>query len=430
MSVVNTMLRELAERQQGAANSGPVPNGQTPSGQPNHGQSPTTASTAALGVVPAPARSALPWWFLSLLVLALLILIWRLWLSASHVPNDDNAAAPAQVPVSLPTPPPTTAASADTHLTTRTITVPVVAAPTASRGSEAETNAAVASPRADTMPALATGTDSTTAEPAAAASIGWELVHQEPASSDEWSGDFDTTEPEIRRSEPAATSATRSADTSNTPRTAPTVFERAPAQLSHAEQLEQLRLQARAALAAGDLATAGQAIDRGLQLQGEDSELHTLRLDWLALQSPEQAVQHARQQLQERPDRIPVRQWLGSHYLQQQQAPMALDVLQTQTPALTQSPDYHGVLALAEQQTGQHQAAARRYLQLTQLQPQHGRHWAGLALSQESLGQRAEAIRAWRLALRDAALPAALARFGQQRLQQLLASAPTSQVSP
>lgn len=429
MSVVNTMLRELAERQQGAANPGPVPNGQTPSGQPNHGQSPTTPSTAALGVVPAPARSALPWWFLSLLVLALLILIWRLWLSASHVPNDDNADVHAQVPVSLPTTPPTTAASADTRLTTHTITVPV-ATPTASRGNDAETNATVASPRVDLMPALATDTDSTTSEPAAAASIGWELVHQEPASSDDWSGDFDTAEPEIRRSEPAAASATRSADTSNAPRTTASVFERAPAQLSHAEQLEQLRLRARAALAAGDLATAGQALDRGLQLQGEDGELHTLRLDWLALQSAEQAVQHARQQLQERPDRIPVRQWLGTYYLQQQQAPMALDVLQTQTPALTQSPDYHGVLALAEQQSGQHQAAARRYLQLTQLQPQHGRHWAGLALSQESLGQRAEAIRAWRLALRDAALPAALARFGQQRLQQLLASAPTSQVSP
>lgn len=429
MSVVNTMLRELAERQQGAANPGPVPNGQTPSGQPNHGQSPTTPSTAALGVVPAPTRSALPWWFLSLLVLAVLILIWRLWLSSSNAVNDDRALANVPASTSRPLPDPKTATTPDTRLTTHTITVPV-AAPTASRGNDAETNAAVASPRVDLMPALATNTDSTTAEPAAAASIGWELVHQEPASSDEWSGDFDTAEPEIRRSEPAATSAARSTDTSNAPRTTASVFERAPAQLSHAEQLEQLRLRARAALAAGDLATAGQIIERGLQLQAEDSELLTLQLDWLALQSAEQAVQHARQQLQERPDRIPVRQWLGTYYLQQQQAPMALDVLQTQTPALTQSPDYHGVLALAEQQTGQHQAAARRYLQLTQLQPQHGRHWAGLALSQESLGQRAEAIRAWRLALRDAALPAALARFGQQRLQQLLASAPTSQVSP
>lgn len=426
MSVVNTMLRELAERQQGAA----IP-GQAPNGQPNHGQSATTQPTAALGVVPAPTRSALPWWFLSLLVLAVLILIWRLWLSSSSAVNDDRALANVPASTSRPLPDPKTATTPDTRLTTHTITVPI-AAPPSSRDNEAAANTAAASTRAEAIPALATDTDSTTAEPAApaAASIGWELVHQEPASSDEWSGDFDTAEPESRRSEPAPASATRSADTSNTARATATVFERAPAQLSAAEQLEQLRLRARAALAAGDLATAGQIIERGLQLQAEDSELLTLQLDWLALQSAEQAVQHARQQLQERPDRVPVRQWLGRYYLQQQQAPMALAVLQTQPPALTQSPDYHGVLALAEQQTGQHQAAAQRYLQLTQLQPQHGRHWAGLALSQESLGQSSEAIRAWRLALRDAALPAALTRFGQHRLQQLLASAPTSQVLP
>ena len=417
MSVVNTMLRELAERQQ---------NGATPT-------APQVDATPALGIKATPARAGLPWWFFAVLALAVLILVWRLWLSSTAVSTDTRHAASAANVAPSAADDAIVAASNDSRLKSHTITVPAPAPAIASTDGLSR-NGVVVPPPTETNSA------------SAPASIGWELVSSAQEAEDQWPDAVEladtASETEIEtataqqaqpHSESLANPSVATTPTGQQPQTArnePVVFERALAQLSPVEQLEQLRAQARAALAVGDLATAAQAIDRGLQLQATDGELQTLQLDWLNRQSPEQAERHAQQLLQRQPDNVSVRQWLGAHYLQQQQAQRAIETLQAQAPALTQAPDYHGVLALAEQQTGQHQAAAKRYLQLTQLQPQHGRHWAGLALSQESLGQPAEAIRAWRLALRDAALPAALARFAEQRLQRLQANALSSQVSP
>ena len=408
MSVVNTMLRELAERN-------------------NAGQPLPSSLHSRIDIAPTPAHRRLPWWFLALLVLAVLILIWRLW-SATTVSVDTTAlehpvstAASNSLPAE-PSPPTDASTELPSHTPAKTAITPnpTQAAPSRALARAATANTAVPTP-ADAVPA-AERNDATDAP----ASIGWELVTQDAERDSDWPAESPPDWPH-QTAEPASSSDVSSPATTAATQT---LFERAPAQLTRAEQLEQFRAQSRSALNSGDLTAAKQAIDNGLQLQRDDAPLQLLQLEWLAGQSPEQAVQHARQQLLNQPDNWAMRQWLGAHYLQQQQALLAQETLLTHAPSVITAPDYHGVLALAEQQSGAHQAAAQRYRQLIQLQPQHGRHWAGLALSEESLAQRAEAIHAWRQALHDPALPAALARFGQQRLQQLLTSAPTSQVSP
>ncbi|HEX4909701.1 MAG TPA: hypothetical protein VFV64_02945, partial [Permianibacter sp.] len=279
MSVVNTMLRELAERQQNSA---------TPT-------VPQVDATPALSVKAAPARPGLPWWFFALLALAVLILVWRLWLSSTtvstdtrHATNAPNVAPSAADNAFAP-------ASNDSRLKTHTITVSAPAPAVASTNSLSRNGAAV--PPTETRSA------------SAPASIGWELVSPAQEAEDQWpdaaelAGTASETEIETATAQQAqphseslanpTVAPTLASQQPQTARNEPVVFERAPAQLSPVEQLEQLRAQARAAMAVGDLTTAAQAIDRGLQLQATDGELQTLQLDWLHRQSPEQAEQHA-----------------------------------------------------------------------------------------------------------------------------------------
>ncbi len=207
-------------------------------------------------------------------------------------------------------------------------------------------------------------------------------------------------------------------------------FERTPSAESGTALLARVRQQARQAIAAGNWQEANEAIRTGTAVAPDDPELALLHVESEALRDPSIAEQTATAVLNELPQAWPVRQWLGLRWLQMQQPKRAYGVLTTLAPPLSTAPDYHNVLALAAQQSGEHATAATTYRQLSTLQPALGRHQAGLAMSLEALGDPAGARAAWQQALRDPELPTTLVRYGQSRLQQLPPNPSSAQASP
>lgn len=401
MSVVNTMLRELAARQPPVDGTAAVPL--------------AVVTPLATGVSATTTPRRWPWWFLAMLILATVIAGWR-WSEANRnsatavvaldpaaldpaslgtVPRDPSAAGPASMPAAAIAP-----ASTEPVQTIANAITPAASEPVASISSRSSNNSS-------NQPA----------------SIGWELVQVDDSEQSE----LDENEQWPVTTMTTPDSATISAGTIQTT-AATSHFDRQPASLTVEEQVQQQREQARLALASGDPVAARRAISQGLQLRDDDEQLLALQLQLFGQTDPVGARLQAEQLLQAQPQRWRIRQWLGTEQLQQQQAGQAKATLQIEAPMLSSAPDYHAVLALAEQQTGDHQAAANRYRQLLLAQPQHGRHYAGLALSLDAIGERSAAIAAWRRALADPALPAAVARFGQQRLQQF--NSPATQASP
>lgn len=398
MSVVNTMLRELAARQ---ASNEMAPNEAAP----------YASILLATNATPAPRRQW-PMLFLLLVVLAVSIVWWRWQQSASNALHAEAIEFPER---------PAHPKLASEESASRDHSVRSIASDDESQMSRRNaTDTTIVTARAVTMPL----TETTPVKPAKPATIGWELVDNTEPVITETELDSLYGEP---LSEPTA-APQRIASTDARPSAAkpvsPAVFERQPSQLSVAERLQYARNEASRALAQDDRNTATRAIAIGLQLDGNDSELLLLQLQLLARQAPEAARQRATSLLAQQPKQAQIRQWLGGQLLQQRRHDDALTVLREHAPELLQAPDYHAVLALAEQQTGAHQAASGRYQQLLTLQPDYGQHWAGLALSQDALQNGDVARQAWQHALRDPNLPDALLQYGQQRLHQLGAAIP------
>ncbi len=406
MSVVNTMLRELAARQ---SNEIVVPF--------------TGAASATLTPTPAPTRRSGILIFFVLLVLAVSIIWWR-WSAQQASVLTETAQTSARA----------NAAAIQAATTTRSAPVASSAEPTQINPATDTVNTEITAIQASKIDTATIADANADHAQAAPASIGWELVDApvsdapDNVTDERFSWPDDSSLDHHTASIPASTPDDAPITTPSTADTA-VVFERQPSTLSSAEQLAHWRSSAQRALAAADFASADRAIAAGLRIDASDAELLTLQLQRQAQIDPVAAAQRAEQLLQLWPQHWPIRQWLGSQWLQQGRTADALSLLGTATPAVPQAPDYHATLALAEQQHGDHHAASARYRQLIALQPNTGRHQAGLALSLEALADPAGAQLAWRRALLDPALPTALAQFAQQRLRSIGHSS-AAQVSP
>ena len=386
MSVVNTMLRELAARQ---TDSTVIPfagaNG---------------ASTATITATPAPARRGGVMIFALLLVLAVLIVWWR-W-------SAQTATVAATTEVA-----PQTLDNREKQAKATALAVVETPMPIANPDPNLNANSGTALAPG---PSVASATPSDANQPAAPASIGWELVETTVPDDVSVADDRIWPDAEPITAEPIAAEPAA-------------IFERQPSTQSAAEQLAHWRSNAQRALISGDWVGADRALIAGLQIDPGDAELLSLQLQRQAMSDPVAAEHRAEQLLQQWPQHWQIRQWLASQWLQQSRIANALHLLSAQAPPLAEAADYHATLALAEQQHGDHRAASERYRQLLTVQPQNGRHQAGLALSLEALSDVAGAQRAWRSALLDPALPATLMQFAHQRLRALGAT-PAAQVSP
>ena len=99
----------------------------------------------------------------------------------------------------------------------------------------------------------------------------------------------------------------------------------------------------------------------------------------------------------------------------------AISMLQNHRPAMTDT-EYDAFLAAMLQQQGRFAEAGTIYRQLLDSNQNLGSWWIGLAMSSDSLGDRADAMAAFQRALRADALKPALAMYARRRIAELQAN--------
>ena len=105
---------------------------------------------------------------------------------------------------------------------------------------------------------------------------------------------------------------------------------------------------------------------------------------------------------------------LGHVLLGTDQVDAALEVLRTTPPPLAKDPEFHALLAAAEQRSGAHAMAATRYKNLLQIEPTNGSWIVGLAISLAALGDSRTAARLFNQALDDRNLPEPLRAYASR----------------
>ena len=97
----------------------------------------------------------------------------------------------------------------------------------------------------------------------------------------------------------------------------------------------------------------------------------------------------------------------------------AIAVLHDHRPAQTPDSDYDAFLAALLQQQGRYAEAGSLYQELLDRDPEPGAWWIGLAMSSDSLGDRAAALAAFERALRADRLKQPLANYARRRIAEL-----------
>ena len=105
--------------------------------------------------------------------------------------------------------------------------------------------------------------------------------------------------------------------------------------------------------------------------------------------------------------------------VERQQTARAITVLQDHRPVATHDSDYDAFLAALLQQHGRFAEAGSLYRELLDRDPRPGAWWIGLAMSSDSLGDRAEALAAFDRALRADRLKQPLANYARRRIAEL-----------
>jgi len=99
----------------------------------------------------------------------------------------------------------------------------------------------------------------------------------------------------------------------------------------------------------------------------------------------------------------------------------AVVVLKNHRPTPASDTDYDAFLGALLQQRGQYAEAGSIYENLIVAEPNSGSAWIGLAMSHDSLGNRADAVSAFESALRTGSLKTPLARYATRRVAELTA---------
>ena len=97
----------------------------------------------------------------------------------------------------------------------------------------------------------------------------------------------------------------------------------------------------------------------------------------------------------------------------------ALSILQAHRPRAAADAEYDAFLAALLQQLGHYGEAGEIYRTLLTVEPGSGSGWIGLAMSHDSLGNRADALSAFERALGTGSLKTPLARYARRRSAEL-----------
>lgn len=162
------------------------------------------------------------------------------------------------------------------------------------------------------------------------------------------------------------------------------------------------------------------AIDRLQQLLESEPENIPARKKLASLLFAEgrdkQASQILQQGLDRHPGRSDLRLMLARLYVQQKNSDEAIALLKDFQPPVDTQGDYWAYRAALAQQLGKYTLAKNDYLQLTLADPEKASWWLGLAIAQDRLGHREEALEAYRQANNKDQLSPAVVKFLRQRI--------------
>lgn len=176
-----------------------------------------------------------------------------------------------------------------------------------------------------------------------------------------------------------------------------------------------------AELKAGDNEAAEASFIRALTLNPQLFDARLRLIDTLlAREDFSQAENQLRQGLITSPDSRPLRKLYARLLLQQQRQHEALELLRrSPLPAIAQDLEYHALMAVLLQETGEFAAAGELYGRLLQVRPEDAVWWLGLAVSLDQTGEFQQARNAYERALALPGLRRDLHDYIHNRLQVL-----------
>ena len=152
-----------------------------------------------------------------------------------------------------------------------------------------------------------------------------------------------------------------------------------------------------------------------------DPEFHRVRIDWLAKLSQQQDSRFEAQSLdaiEQWPAVYQYRQMLARSWVMSEPQ-QAYQLLMQQPPAITEAPDYHGLIAYSAKQMGDLNLASKQYQLLLKSYPERADWWLALALAEDQLERSASALRAYQQSLRFPGLAANIKAYAEQRIRAL-----------
>ncbi|MDO2949924.1 tetratricopeptide repeat protein [Aeromonas simiae] len=193
-----------------------------------------------------------------------------------------------------------------------------------------------------------------------------------------------------------------------------------PVELSAAQRSELAERRAATALARGDLQEAERQYGDLLSEQPDHVEA---RKQLAALLYGQERYEEAQKSLLEglrvHPAQADFRLLLARMAIAQQQPLQALDWLAGARPSIAQNLDYYATWAALAQDAGHTAEARQLYLDLLHQRPDEGRWWLGLGIAEETLGNTAQALEAYRNAQLHGGLGEASNNWLAQRIAAL-----------
>ncbi len=178
-----------------------------------------------------------------------------------------------------------------------------------------------------------------------------------------------------------------------------------------------------AAMRSNDLYTAERMFREALAVDSGDSAIWSYLYGALVRASKTAAAEKALQQglvLAKEP--VALAKLYARMLLDRGDKNAAVAVLKNHRPTPASDTDYDAFLGALLQQRGQYAEAGSIYENLLTAEPNSGSAWIGLAMSHDSLGDRADAMSAFESALRTGSLKTPLARYARRRTAELTAN--------
>jgi Flp pilus assembly protein TadD len=187
-----------------------------------------------------------------------------------------------------------------------------------------------------------------------------------------------------------------------------------------ADDVDGIVARARKAMRANDLFTAESMFRAALVVESGNVEIWSYLYSVLIKTSRPDAAERALQQgLVAADEPAALAKLYARMLLDRGEKDAAISILRTHRPPAAADLEYDSFLAALLQQQGQYADAGEIYETLLTVDPGSGSTWVGLAMSHDSLGNRADARAAFERALTTGSLKSPLARYARRRVTEL-----------